>query len=207
MGLYVRSARSLLAYSFVLGSLSSLALSTSLLPRYLVQLFRRLKGPRYADMLFVTRESRHGCLRQAGRQADARRFPPQSRKLRTSRRRLPYLDFSTAIFPPFPVDFRRLFHLSACLLSREEQADLNRLENAPLDVATTREDWMRSRSIDAIYGGVKKRNSKIFKSARLNRVKRQFSLFENEQHFKFNSDGNNFVWNIIFFFFLYIWQK
>lgn len=100
MGLYIRSARSLLAYSFVLGSLSSLALSTSLLPRYLVQLFRRLKGPRYADMLFVTRESRHGCLRQAGRQT--RRFPPQSRKLRTSRRRLPYLDFSTAIFPPFP---------------------------------------------------------------------------------------------------------
>lgn len=67
MGLYIRSARSLLlAYSFVLAA-SLGSPSASLLPRYLVQLFRRLKGPRYADMLFVTRKSRHGCLRQAGR--------------------------------------------------------------------------------------------------------------------------------------------
>lgn len=98
MGLYIRSARSLLlAYSFVLAA----SLSASLLRRYLQSNFSAaLKGPRCADMLFVTRESRHGCLRQAGRQT--RRFPPQSRKLRTSRRRLPYLDFSTAISPLFP---------------------------------------------------------------------------------------------------------
>lgn len=78
---------------------SLLALPASLLPRYLVQLFRRLKGPRYADMLFVTRESRHGCLRQA----DAtRRFPPQSRKLRTSPTPLTVPWFFDSDFPPFP---------------------------------------------------------------------------------------------------------
>lgn len=142
------------------------SLSTSLLPRYLVQLFRRLKGPRYADMLFVTRESRHGCLRQAGRQTRLRRRGvfPLSRG-NCERRGAAYrtLIFRQR-FSPFPVDFRRLFYLPACLLSRGEQADFNRLEDAPLDGATTREDWMRSRSIDAIYSGVEKRNSKIFKS-------------------------------------------
>lgn len=176
MGFYIRSARSLLAYSFVLGSLSSLALSASLLPRYLVQLFRRLKGPRYADMLFVTRESRHGCLRQAGR----RDVFPLSRG-NCERRGAAY---RTLIFRQRFSPLSRLLPASllpACLVSRGEQADFNRLEDVPLDGATTREDW-RSRSIDAIYDGVKKRNSKIFKSARLNRVKRQFSLFGNKQH-------------------------
>lgn len=94
---------------------SSLALA-SLLPRYLVQLFRRLKGPEYADTLFVTRESRRGCLRQAGRRDSAgAAFPPSARKLRTSRRAYRTLIFRhrlAAIFP-FLVGFRRLFYLPA----------------------------------------------------------------------------------------------
>lgn len=88
MGLYPFS-RSLVRSLALARARSHLRSQPPLLPRYLVQLFCRLKGPRYADTLFVTRESRRGCLRQASKQASKHRqagrrdsvstaFPPRS---------------------------------------------------------------------------------------------------------------------------------
>lgn len=109
MGLYIRSARSLLlAYSFVLAA-SLRSFSASLLPRYLVQLFRRLKGPRYADMLFVTRESRHGCSRQADA-TPTPAFSPSVAEIANVAAPLTVSWFFDSDFP-LPVDFRRLFYL------------------------------------------------------------------------------------------------
>lgn len=70
-----------------------------LLPRYLVQLFRRLKGPWYADTLFVTRESRRGCLRQASRQGKAGRQASRRDSVGAARR--------GAAFPPRPGNCER----------------------------------------------------------------------------------------------------
>lgn len=104
----------------------------------------------YADTLFVTRESRRGCLRQASRQGTTRLSavafllhpspPPVDQEIANVTGRLPCLDFSTAIFP-FRVSFRRLFYLPAfppaASTGREEQVHLNRLEDASLDGAAT----------------------------------------------------------------------
>lgn len=138
------------AYSFALlarsrsRSLSSLRSQPPLLPRYLVQLFRRLKGPRYADTLFVTRESRRGCLRQASKQADATpslaRHFPLGQEIANVAAHLPYLDFSTAIFPFSPSASGVSF---TCLPSRrvEERADRFQVASRTLlDGAATRRD-------------------------------------------------------------------
>lgn len=111
MGLYSR-ARSLDRFALVFAFARSLA---SLLPRYLVQLFRRLKGPQYADTLFVTRESRRGCLRQADATPPVQSFPLGQEIANVAARLYRTLIFRhrLATIFPFPVGFRRLFYLPA----------------------------------------------------------------------------------------------
>lgn len=199
MGLY-SFARSF-AYSFVLLCLFPSALAArshlrslsqppySLATTNLVQLFRRLKGPRYIRGYALCDTRIEAWLFKAGKQAryDAtlrRRVSsspfasPVDQEIANVTGRLPCLDFSTAIFP-FPVSFRRLFYLPAfppaASTGREEQVHLNRLEDASLDGAATpkRLDGgllarSVSRSIDTIYGRVlKKRNSENFRARRL----------------------------------------